>query len=121
MSRYHYPPKSSSQQSLFLRKKASTRREQNGYLSAKVYKIFEMPLLFRELFREKSKKIDVGAHKKGKRMLENKRKSGKQLLTLLTPVVFPPFLFGKVALLNPAFTSASIPKQELYAPSSHPR
>ena len=49
-----------------LRKKASTRREQNGYLSAKVYKIFEMPLLFRELFREKSKKIDVGAHKKGK-------------------------------------------------------
>lgn len=49
-----------------LRKKASTRREQNGYLRAKVYKIFEMPLLFQELFREKSKKIDVGAHKKGK-------------------------------------------------------
>lgn len=32
----------------------------------KLLKIFEMPLLFRELFREKSKKIDVGAHKKGK-------------------------------------------------------
>lgn len=49
-----------------LRKKASTRREQNGYLRAKVYKIFEMPLLFQKLFREKSKKIDVRAHKKGK-------------------------------------------------------
>ena len=35
-------------------------------------------------------------------------------------VVLPPFLFGKAGLLNPAFTSASIPKQELYAPSSHP-
>ena len=33
------------QQSLFLRKKASTRREQNGYPSAKVYKIFEMPIV----------------------------------------------------------------------------
>ena len=66
MSRYHYPPKSSSQQSLFLRKKASTRREQNGYLRAKIYKIFEMPLLFRELLVRKTKKIDVGTHKKGK-------------------------------------------------------
>jgi hypothetical protein len=47
------------------------------------------------------------------------RKSGKQLLTLLTPVVFPPFLFGKVDLLNPAITSASIPKQELYVLSYH--
>jgi len=49
-----------------LRKKASTRREQNGYLRAKVYKIFEMPFLFRELLVRKTKKIDVGAHKKGK-------------------------------------------------------
>lgn len=106
---------------LSFEKESINSGEQNGYLRAKIYKIFEMPLLFRELFREKSKKIDVGAHKKGKRMLENKRKSGKQLLTLLTPVVFPPFLFGKVDLLNPAITSASIPKQELYAPSSHPR
>lgn len=79
-----------------------------------------MPLLFQELFFErKAKKIDVGAHKKGKRMLENKERAEKQLLTLLPPVVFPPFLFGKVALLNPAITSASIPKQELYAPSYH--
>jgi len=37
-----------------LRKKASTRREQNGYLRAKIYKIFEMPLLFRELLKEKN-------------------------------------------------------------------
>ena len=80
-----------------------------------------MPLLFQELFLErKTKKIDVGHTRKGTDV-RKQRKSGKQLLTLLTPVVFPPFLFGKVDLLNPAITSASIPKQELYAPSSHPR
>lgn len=73
MSRYHYPLKSSSQQSLFLRKKASTRREQNGYLRAKIYKIFEMPLLFRELLVRKTKKIDVGAHKKGNRCSKTKK------------------------------------------------
>ena len=49
-----------------LGKKASTRREQNGYLSAKVYKIFEMPLLSRNFLERKAKKIDVGAHKKEK-------------------------------------------------------
>ena len=32
----------------------------------KLLKIFEMPLLFRELLVRKTKKIDVGAHKKGK-------------------------------------------------------
>ena len=77
MSRYHYPPKSSSQQSLFLRKKASTRREQNGYLCAKVYKIFEMPLLFQELFREKSKKDRCGGTQERKMNARKQRKSGK--------------------------------------------
>ncbi len=42
----------------------------------KLLKIFEMPLLFRELFREKSKQIDVGAHKK-KADVRKQRKSGK--------------------------------------------
>ena len=68
--------------SLFLRKKASTRREQNGYLSAKVYKIFEMPLLFQELFREKSKKDRCGGTQERKQMLENKERAEKQLLTV---------------------------------------
>ena len=82
MSRYLYPPKSSSQQSLFLRKKASTRREQNGYPNAKVYKIFEMPLLFREFFSEKSKKDRCGGTQERKQMLENKERAEKQLLTV---------------------------------------
>ena len=76
-----------------LRKKASTRREQNGYLRAKVYKIFEMPLLFQELFREKSKKDRCGGTQERKQMFENKERAEKQLLTLFTPVVLPPLNF----------------------------
>ena len=51
MLEYLNPPYSSSQPHPSIKKEeASTRREQNGYPSAKVYKIFEIPLLFQELF-----------------------------------------------------------------------
>ena len=80
-----------------------------------------MPLLFRELFSEKNKKDRCGGTQERKIDARKQRKSGKQLLTLLTPSCSSALSFGKAGLLNPAFTSASIPKQELYAPPSHPR
>ncbi len=51
MSRYHYPPQVLvSTISSFKRKKASTRREQNGYLRAKVMKIIGKSYHFRLFF-----------------------------------------------------------------------
>ena len=59
-------------------------------------------------------------HTRKKQMFENKERAEKQLLTLLTPVVLPPLtLFLITFPLKKKITSASIPKQELYAPSYH--
>ena len=88
-------------------------------MRAKVYKIFEMPLLFQELFREKSKKDRCVGTQERKQMLENKEL--KTTVNSVNPSCLSALFFGKVDLLNPAITSASIPKQELYALSYHPR
>lgn len=61
-------------------------------------------------------------HTRKKQMFENKERAEKQLLTLFTPVVLPPLTLSLITFpLKKKITSASIPKQELYAPSSHPR
>lgn len=60
-------------------------------------------------------------HTRKKQMFENKERAEKQLLTLLTPAALPPLNFVLITFpLKKKFTSASIPKQELYAPPSHP-
>ena len=103
----------------FWEKKHQLGVSRMGILVQRYIKYLKCHSFSRNFFREKNKKDRCGGTQEREQMFENKKKSGKQLLTLLTPVVFPPFLFGKVDLLNPAVTSASIPKQELYAPSYH--
>lgn len=80
-----------------------------------------MPLLFRELFSEKNKKDRCGGTQERKIDARKQRKSGKTTVNSVNPSCSSALSFGKAGLLNPAFTSASIPKQELCAPPSHPR
>ena len=73
-NRICYISKCKGDMRLYLRRKGKlpcfsylVRGKTFSFYRGKVYKIFEMPLLFLELFLErKAKKIDVGAHKKGK-------------------------------------------------------
>ena len=82
MSWYHYPPKSSSQQSLFWERKHQLGVSRMGICVQRYIKYLKCHSFSRNFLERKAKKIDVGAHKKGKWMLENKERAEKQLLTV---------------------------------------
>ena len=78
----------------------------------------------RNFFREKSKKDRCGGTQERKQMLENKERAEKQLLTVNSVNPSCSSALKLIPYHLPAqkkITSASIPKQELYAPPYHPR
>ena len=78
----------------------------------------------RNFFRKKSKKDRCGGTHEREQMFENKERAEKQLLTVnsVNPSCSSALKIYSITFpLKKKITSASIPKQELYAPSSHPR
>ena len=82
MSRYHYPPKSSSQQSLFLRKKHQLGVSRMGILVQRYIKYLKCHSFSENFFREKNKKDRCGGTQEREQMFENKERAEKQLLTV---------------------------------------
>ena len=82
MSWYHYPPKSSSQQSLFWERKHQLGVSRMGIWVQRYIKYLKCHSFSGNFFREKNKKDRCGGTQERIQMFENKERAEKQLLTV---------------------------------------
>ena len=110
--------------SLFWERKHQLGVSRMGICVQRYIKYLKCLSFSRNFFRKKSKKDRCGGTHEREQMFENKERAEKQLLTVnsVNPSCSSALKIYSITFpLKKKITSASIPKQELYAPSSHPR